>query len=298
MLSSEIDLQNPINYSEGMVDEKERFIQYLAEQQQEDELTIKAMKLVLEDFMNNQKSLDEQMASFHSKLQVVEDKYKELQQELVEERKKRKSAERNAKNLQKQLDYARREQFGDRRQCVRNKDKLGKPAPSELGRQDEQDKYDGMEDTLCTDSVDKNESRNEWALPQKERDLRNRSDGYKTIGVMREAIEHPSDLSKVPGHIIERRMVRVFAFRTFLIEKCFEMVHYTKLGKQCDNSLHYGSDSGAEMAATYHSVIGTIKLHGSSIWNFIGTFFKNIFNGCRDYVNRIPAKITLATSQC
>jgi len=21
------------------------------------------------------------------------------------------------------------------------------------------------------------------------------------------------------------------------------------------------------------------------IWNFIGTFFKNIFNGCRDYVN-------------
>ncbi|MBT9853026.1 IS66 family transposase, partial [Phocaeicola vulgatus] len=53
-----------------------------------------------------------------------------------------------------------------------------------------------------------------------------------------------------------------------------------------------------EMAATYHSVIGTVKLHGSSIWNFIGTFFKNIFNGCRDYVNMVPDKITLATSQC
>ena len=39
----------------------------------------------------------------------------------------------------------------------------------------------------------------------------------------------------------------------------------------------YGSDAGAEMAATYHSVIGTVKLHGSSVWNFIGTFFKNIF---------------------
>ena len=58
------------------------------------------------------------------------------------------------------------------------------------------------------------------------------------------------------------------------------------------------SDAGAEMAATYHSVIGTVKLHGSSVWNFIGTFFKNIFNGCRDYVNMVPDKITLATSRC
>ena len=118
------------------------------------------------------------------------------------------------------------------------------------------------------------------------------------MGVVGEAIEHPSDLSKVSGRILERRMVHVFSFRTFLTEECFEMVHDAEPDKQCDNSRHYGSDSGAEMAATYHSVIGTIKLHGSSIWNFIGTFFKNIFNGCRDYVNRIPAKITLATSQC
>ena len=71
-----------------------------------------------------------------------------------------------------------------------------------------------------------------------------------------------------------------------------------KLTTQRNNSLHYGSDAGAEMAATYHSVIGTVKLHGSSIWNFIGTFFKNIFNGCRDYVNMIPDKLTLATGQC
>lgn len=36
------------------------------------------------------------------------------------------------------------------------------------------------------------------------------------------------------------------------------------------NSLHYGSDAGAEMAATYHSVIGKVKLHGSSARDFIG----------------------------
>ncbi len=47
---------------------------------------------------------------------------------------------------------------------------------------------------------------------------------------------------------------------------------------QHNNSLHYGSDAGTEMAATYHSVIGTVKLHGCSVWNFIETFFKNIFN--------------------
>ena len=71
-----------------------------------------------------------------------------------------------------------------------------------------------------------------------------------------------------------------------------------KLTTQRNNSLHYGSDAGAEMAATYHSVIGTVKLHGTSVWNFIGTFFKNIFNGCRDYVNMVPDRITLATGQC
>ena len=57
-------------------------------------------------------------------------------------------------------------------------------------------------------------------------------------------------------------------------------------------------DAGAEMTATYYSVIGMVKLHGSSVRNFIGTFFKNIFNRCRDYVNMVPGKITLAIGQC
>lgn len=37
---------------------------------------------------------------------------------------------------------------------------------------------------------------------------------------------------------------------------------------------------------------------GSSVWNFIGTFYKKIFNECRDYVNRVPGKIALAIGQC
>jgi len=66
-----------------------------------------------------------------------------------------------------------------------------------------------------------------------------------------------------------------------------------KLTTRRNNSLRYGSDVGAEMSATYHSVIGTVKLQGSSAWDFIGTFFQKIFKGCRDYQNLIPAKISL-----
>ncbi|WP_419052300.1 hypothetical protein [Parabacteroides goldsteinii] len=40
--------------------------------------------------------------------------------------------------------------------------------------------------------------------------MSNRPAGYKTMGVAGEAIEHPSDLTKVPGRIIERRMLLKF----------------------------------------------------------------------------------------
>lgn len=52
------------------------------------------------------------------------------------------------------------------------------------------------------------------------------------MGVAGESIEHPSDLTKVPGCIIERKMVRVFSFRTVLTEECFEMAHYAEPGKK------------------------------------------------------------------
>ena len=63
-----------------------------------------------------------------------------------------------------------------------------------------------------------------------------------------------------------------------------------KLTTQRNNSLHCGSDAGAEMAATYHSVIGSVKLYGISIWNCIGTFFINIFNGAGIMLTWFPAK--------
>ena len=52
------------------------------------------------------------------------------------------------------------------------------------------------------------------------------------------------------------------------------MLNYLDHLTQCNNSPHYGSDAGAEIAATYHSVIGTVKFHGSSFLEFHWDFFQ------------------------
>ena len=63
LLSRETYSRNPINYSAGMAeDQKDRYIQYLAEQNQDLRLTGDAMKLVLEDFMAQMKELKDQMS--------------------------------------------------------------------------------------------------------------------------------------------------------------------------------------------------------------------------------------------
>ena len=221
LLSRETYSRNPINYSAGMAeDQKERYIQYLAGQNQDLRLTGDAMKLVLEDFMAQMKELKAQMSSMQSK-------HADLENRLSEEHKLRKSAERKIKSLQEKLDYAHQERFGDRRQKIQSKAKT-----SDSDHRKEKDNYDGTDDTLRTDSVGHVPSQELKEPSGKDRDLSNRPDGYKTMGVAGEATEHPSDLTKVPGRIIERRMVRVFSFRTFLTEECFEMVHYAEPGKK------------------------------------------------------------------
>ena len=37
-----------------------------------------------------------------------------------------------------------------------------------------------------------------------------------------------------------------------------------------NKSFHFGSDLGAQMSATYYSIISTVKLHGSSVWSYLG----------------------------
>ena len=51
------------------------------------------------------------------------------------------------------------------------------------------------------------------------------------------------------------------------------------------NSLHFGSDEGAESAAVYHSLISTVKLQGRFAWDNLGKFFTGILNGCREFLS-------------
>lgn len=105
LLSRETYSRSPINYSAGMAeDQKERYIQYFAEQNQDLRLTSDAMKLVLEDFMAQMKDLKSQVSS-------MESKHADLENRLSEEYKLRKSAERKIKSLQERLDYAHQERL-------------------------------------------------------------------------------------------------------------------------------------------------------------------------------------------
>ena len=90
------------------------------------------------------------------------------------------------------------------------------------------------------------------------------------------------------------------------------------LTTQRNSMFHFGCDDGAEMAATYHSIIRTVKMQGRSAWEYLGKFFtkslikriesssleflsvktlSNIFNGCRDFFSLRPYKIGLAICQ-
>lgn len=59
-------------------------------------------------------------------------------------------------------------------------------------------------------------------------------------------------------------------------------------------SFYWESALGAQMSATYHSIISTVKLHGSSVWSYLSKFFIKIFEGYRDYSSLLPSCIGLA----
>ena len=48
------------------------------------------------------------------------------------------------------------------------------------------------------------------------------------------------------------------------------------LTTQRNSMQHFGSDEGAEMAATYHSIISTVKMQGRSAWEYLGKFMPKI----------------------
>jgi len=41
-----------------------------------------------------------------------------------------------------------------------------------------------------------------------------------------------------------------------------------------------------------------VKLHGSSVWNYLGKYFKKIFESCRDYPHSYPLVSDWNSPQC
>lgn len=58
---------------------------------------------------------------------------------------------------------------------------------------------------------------------------------------------------------------------------------------------HFGSDAGAEMAACYHSVIGTLVSKGASVWNGLGIIFNKVIDRIEDFFEIFAPPGTVST---
>lgn len=118
-----------------------------------------------------------------------------------------------------------------------------------------------MEDTLSTDSVDNNPSHEVKESLKEECDMSNSPDEYKKLGVAGgDPIFHPSDLSKVPGGIIEKKPIQVFSLRICLVEERYELVHYAVPGEKSEWG-YFPSEDHPEVVTRFewmspHSFVG------------------------------------------
>ena len=217
-----------LDYSEGMTaEEQKRYINYLAERVREADLGLRARDAVLQDFLDKQKEYEERL----SKLDVVLSDVEDLKKSLSSEVKKRKAAERKAADLEAKLKFANKNRFGDKSHRSKKKS-----PEEESDRTQDKDDFDGTSSSLPENSMANKGSDASAAAPasqeKKPRDLSNRPDTYKTMGVQGASKEYKSDLSKVPGRILERKMIPVFHLEVNLVEERFEMVHYVEKGKK------------------------------------------------------------------
>ena len=108
LLRRETISRSPINYSEDMPsDQKDRYIRYLIEQQEEKDLELRAMKLAVEEFQSIHDGVAASLANLQKEMA-------EIRSELSSERSKRKAAEARARKLDQQLKYAQKNKFGDK----------------------------------------------------------------------------------------------------------------------------------------------------------------------------------------
>ena len=217
-----------LDYSEGMTaEEQKRYINYLAERVREADLGLRARDLVLQDFLDQRKADAERL----SKLDEVLSRMDSLESELKEKERKLKLFERKVADLTAKLKFANKNRFGSKSQSAK-KSESDKDERSD--RNQDKDNFDGTSSSLPDNSI-ANDTAKEASGPApsaKKRDLSNRPETYNTMGVQGAAKEYKSDLNKVPGRILNRRMVPVFHLEMNLVEERFEMIKYVEKGKK------------------------------------------------------------------
>ena len=232
--------RSAVNYTEGMASEqKDRFIEYLIEQNEDQKLTIRAMQSVLEDFRKEQELTNKllsdanekssrAMAEANAKVSEVLSQLETLQAELRQERKESKAKDRKIARLQERLNLANKNQYGSKSQKSKGEDSSSE---EDADRTQEKDNFDGTAGSIGSEV--KEASKTSDATPQP-RDLSNRPTSYSRMGVEGGTIKtHLTDRSKVPGRIIESdapKMIRVFSLQMSLVEERFELVHYVPKG--------------------------------------------------------------------
>lgn len=189
-------------------EEQKRYINYLAERINAADLENRAMKLVLQDFLDEKKNL----AGRLSKLDDVLSRIDSLESSLKDSERKRKAAERKVADLTAKLKFADKNRFGDKRQKVKKAESTKEEEESDRGK--DEDDFDGTSSSLPDNSVSKNEACSKEENPsKKERDLSNRPETYKTMCVKGPSEDYKSDEAKVPGRILGKKMVSVFTLR-------------------------------------------------------------------------------------
>ena len=226
LLARESISRPALDYSEGMTaEEQKRYINYLVERLEQADLGLRARDAVLQDFLDKQKEYDERL----SKLDNVLSKVSSLESSLKEKDRKLKLAERKVADLTAKLKFAEKNRFGDKSYGSKKKNPY-----EESDRTKDKDNFDGTSSSLPESSIANKDSDSSSAPTTQEkqpRDLSNRPDTYNTMGIQGASKEYKSDLSKVPGRILERKMIPVFHLEVNLVEERFEMVHYVEKGK-------------------------------------------------------------------
>ena len=135
----------PYNINKGMTaEEQKRYINYLADRVNADDLEKRAMKLVLQDFLDKQKEYDVRLSKLDAVLSDVED----LKKNLASEVKRRKAAERKVDDLQAKLKFANKNRFGDKSHRTKKKD-----SDEESDRTKDKDDFDGTSSSLPANSI-------------------------------------------------------------------------------------------------------------------------------------------------